>query len=63
MASIMNGMVELVIGFILLVVFAGMYITQNAVTLGSSLAYTVTGFITVAIAIGLLAKAFAMAKG
>ena len=59
----MSGMINLVIGFILLVVFAGIYVTQNAETLGSSLAYTVTGFITVAIAIGLLAQAFKLAKG
>lgn len=63
MASIMDNAIELVIGFILLIVLAGIIITQNAETLGSSLAFTVVGFLVVAFAIGLLVKAFKIARG
>ena len=63
MDSILDNAIELVIGFILLVVLAGIIITQNAGTLGSSLAWTVVGFLVVAFAIGLLVKAFKIAKG
>lgn len=63
MASIMDNAIELVVGFILLTVLAGVVITQNAETLGSSLAWSVVGFVTVAFAIGLLVKAFKISKG
>jgi len=63
MASLIDKAVELTVGFILLVVLAGVIITQNATTLGSTLAWTIVGFITVAFAIGLMVKAFGIAKG
>ncbi len=58
MGSLIEATVEIVVGIILLTVIAAVILTQNAGTLGGTLNVTIVGFITTAVAIGLMVKGF-----
>lgn len=58
MGSLVKATVEIVVGIILLTVIAAVILTQNAATLGGALNVTIVGFITTAVAIGLMVKGF-----
>ena len=63
MGELTKGAVDIVVGVILLVVVAAVIATQNSAAAGGALNWTIIGFITTAMAIGLMVRGFNTIKG
>ena len=63
MGELTKGAVDIVVGVILLVVVAAVIATQNSAAVGGALNWTIIGFITTAMAIGLMVRGFNTIKG